>query len=109
MDVIMDDATGDIEFSGCNSTRPPPPRRRCRRWKTAWGCTYAWNALSPVGGSLTWAGSAPTRAAAPHGLIESMLCDDALVSAAAHLYLPMFPDDAYCSSNGSAPSSTTTI
>ncbi|RLM54575.1 hypothetical protein C2845_PM10G22070 [Panicum miliaceum] len=99
-----DDVTGDLEFSGCSSSittssSSPSP-------DDGMGM-YAWNALSPV---ADWGPFCPDDGGQDlHGLIESMLCDDTLVGAAGDLHPAMFfPDEAYCCSNGSAPSSTTT-
>ncbi|CAN6301467.1 unnamed protein product [Urochloa humidicola] len=102
MDVTMDDVTGDLEFSGCSSTTTSSSSPSM---DDGMGM-YAWNALSPV---ADWGSFCPDDGGQDlHGLIESMLCDDTLVGGAGDLHPTMFPDEAYCYSNGSAPSSTTT-
>jgi hypothetical protein len=99
MDVTMDDVAGDLEFSGCSSTTTSSSSL-----DDGMGM-YAWNELSPV---ADWGSFCPDDGGQDlHGLIESMLCDDTLVGAA-DLHSAMFPDEVYCCSNASAPSSTTT-
>lgn len=101
MEVTMDDVAGDLEFSGCSSTTTSPSSPSL---DDGMGM-YAWNALSPV---TDWGSLCPDEGAQDlHGLIESMLYDDTLLGSA-DLNPAMFPDDVYCCSNGSAPSSTTT-
>ncbi|KAG2541939.1 protein NODULATION SIGNALING PATHWAY 2-like [Panicum virgatum] len=98
MDVTMDDMPGDLDFSGCSSTTTSSSSPSL---DDGMGM-YAWNGLSPV---ADWGSFCPDDSSQDlHGLIESMLCDDTL----ADLHPAMFPDEVYCCTNGSAPSSTTT-
>ncbi|KAL6907580.1 hypothetical protein ACP4OV_002619 [Aristida adscensionis] len=109
MDVTMDDVAGELEFSGCSSTATSS----CSSLDD--GMYHAWNGLSPVAdwGALC----ADDGGQDLHGLIESMLCDDALVDDRAAPAAVPFPDGGYgccdyyyddSKGGGSGPSSTTT-
>ncbi|XP_062208859.1 protein NODULATION SIGNALING PATHWAY 2-like [Phragmites australis] len=104
--VQVMDVTGELEISGCCSTTTSS----CSSLDDGTGKYYAWNGLSPVADWGTFCSDDGGQDL--HDLIESMLCDDTLVSAAdddcTGLHPAMFSDDAYCYSNGSGPSSTTT-
>ncbi|KAF7041987.1 hypothetical protein CFC21_051693 [Triticum aestivum] len=99
MDVTMEDVVGDLEISGYSSISTSPSSSL----DDGMGL-YGWNALSPV---ADWGlFSSDDGGHDLHGLIESMLCDDALIGKPDE-HPTMFTDGP-CYSNASEPSSTTT-
>uniref|UniRef100_A0ACD5XJS5 Uncharacterized protein n=1 Tax=Avena sativa TaxID=4498 RepID=A0ACD5XJS5_AVESA len=99
MDVTMEDVVGELEISGCSSISTSPSSSSL---DDGMGL-YAWNALSPVVADWSQFCSDDVGGQDLHGLIESMLCDDAFI-ADDHRPALLFPDGPCCSN----PSSTTT-